>query len=320
MVRRVCLLAAVALGLSSSSAMAATINVTTTAGTVANDGLCSLREAIIAANTDTPSGSASGECPAGTPGGNEIVLGPGEYSLASGELRVSSQLTLVGQGATTTTINGNGVDRVLDVLDDANLTARNLSVINGQAPNGTPASGSVPGTAGASGGGILNAGSLTLQEVTVSGNAAGAGGGGVAGSAADDAPGAGGSGGGIESTGPTLTVIDSTIAGNTAGSGGNANLAQVGGAGGGGGGIDADSGSVEITASTISGNKAGIGGFGGLVGGAGGNGGGLLLAGSVTATLTNDTIASNSGGHANVPLPPAGRPRTAGRLPRTAVR
>ena len=42
---------------------ATTITVNLAGDTVANDGRCSLREAITAANTDTPSGAAAGECP-----------------------------------------------------------------------------------------------------------------------------------------------------------------------------------------------------------------------------------------------------------------
>lgn len=45
---------------------AATITVTSTADIAANDGVCTLREAITAANTDTASGAASGECAAGS--------------------------------------------------------------------------------------------------------------------------------------------------------------------------------------------------------------------------------------------------------------
>lgn len=47
---------------------AGTITVNTTADTVANDGFCSLREAIIAANTNTASGTLPGECAAGQAG------------------------------------------------------------------------------------------------------------------------------------------------------------------------------------------------------------------------------------------------------------
>jgi titin len=42
-----------------------TITVNSTADTTANDGVCTLREAIIAANTNTPSGAMAGECAAG---------------------------------------------------------------------------------------------------------------------------------------------------------------------------------------------------------------------------------------------------------------
>ena len=45
-------------------AMGASILVNTTADAIADDGQCSLREAIIAANTDTASGALPGECPA----------------------------------------------------------------------------------------------------------------------------------------------------------------------------------------------------------------------------------------------------------------
>src|SRR4051795_442176 len=52
------------------------ITVTSTADVLANDGQCTLREAIIAANTDTASGALPGECPAGN-GADTIVLQAG---------------------------------------------------------------------------------------------------------------------------------------------------------------------------------------------------------------------------------------------------
>jgi len=48
-------------------AQAATIDVSTNSDVIANDGQCSLREAVIAANTNTASGTAAGECVAGDP-------------------------------------------------------------------------------------------------------------------------------------------------------------------------------------------------------------------------------------------------------------
>ena len=60
---------------------AESIAVNSTADVVADDGVCTLREAITAANTDTPSGSAPGECPAGN-GADTITLPAGTYTLA----------------------------------------------------------------------------------------------------------------------------------------------------------------------------------------------------------------------------------------------
>src|SRR5260221_14459982 len=48
--------------------VAGTITVTSTADTTADDGVCTLREAIIAANTNTASGVMLGECAAGAAG------------------------------------------------------------------------------------------------------------------------------------------------------------------------------------------------------------------------------------------------------------
>ena len=53
---------------------AATITVSSLADATANDGVCTLREAIIAANTNTASGAAAGECAAGTAGLNVIAF------------------------------------------------------------------------------------------------------------------------------------------------------------------------------------------------------------------------------------------------------
>ena len=54
-------------------AYAATITVNSTADVIANDGECTLREAITAANTDMVSGAMAGECAAGS-GADTIVF------------------------------------------------------------------------------------------------------------------------------------------------------------------------------------------------------------------------------------------------------
>jgi CSLREA domain-containing protein len=82
------------------------IVVNNVADLVANDGLCTLREAIISANTDTPSGSASGECPAGS-GADIISLAAGIYTLTTANLRILSEITILGETAETTIIQAS---------------------------------------------------------------------------------------------------------------------------------------------------------------------------------------------------------------------
>ncbi len=67
-----CAAAFAAMLFASVPAYAATITVTTTADTTANDGVCTLREAIVAANTNTASGAMAGECVAGSAGMDTI--------------------------------------------------------------------------------------------------------------------------------------------------------------------------------------------------------------------------------------------------------
>ncbi|MEO8133896.1 MAG: CSLREA domain-containing protein, partial [Betaproteobacteria bacterium] len=53
------------LALTTSATLAATIVVNSAADVAANDGQCTLREAITSANTNTVSGALPGECAAG---------------------------------------------------------------------------------------------------------------------------------------------------------------------------------------------------------------------------------------------------------------
>ena len=99
-----------------AAASAAPIAVNTQADTVADDGTCSLREAITAANADTASGASTGECAAGS-GADTISLpagtytrtraGDGENLNSTGDLDVSSELTVEGPDAATTTIDAD---------------------------------------------------------------------------------------------------------------------------------------------------------------------------------------------------------------------
>jgi hypothetical protein len=72
----------------------------------AND--CSLRGAIIAANANP--GADTINLPAGTYALS--ILGAGEDNAATGDLDIRDDLTILGAGAATTTVDGSGIDRV----------------------------------------------------------------------------------------------------------------------------------------------------------------------------------------------------------------
>src|SRR3990170_7639224 len=64
----------------SQAAQATTITVSSAADVIADDGVCTLREAITAANTDTASGATPGECAAGS-AADTINVPAGAYTL-----------------------------------------------------------------------------------------------------------------------------------------------------------------------------------------------------------------------------------------------
>ena len=76
-------LAALAVAGCMGSSFAATITVNSNADTVADDGACTLREAIVSANTNAASGATPGECAAGAAGLDTIqfALGAGTPSI-----------------------------------------------------------------------------------------------------------------------------------------------------------------------------------------------------------------------------------------------
>jgi CSLREA domain-containing protein len=300
-----------------------------------HDGRCSLREAIAAANspgTRTDCGTAGRRS-------STIILGAGRYVLSirprgaddntSGDLNLVGRvpLTIIGAGPNRTIIDARGLgDRVIEVLPGARLKLIRLRIAGGRAAAGSAASAERPcagGGAGApagdaaDGGGILNQGTLVLNMVLVSGNAAGAGragGSAAANGCAGGAGGQGGSGGGIYNRG-RLTVDDSTIRDNRAGTGGaggrGAGAGGAGGSGGSGGGIYSQ-GRLSVIASTLDHNGTGSGGPGGSAmgplgaggdGAPGGSGAGILEA-QARLTVVNSTVANNftgPGGDAGFP-------------------
>ncbi len=300
-----------------------TIAVNTPSDEYNSGASCSLREAITASIKNV----AFGGCPAGTIALDTISLPAGTYDLGiagsddlntMGDLDINpainiagpaGSLTISGQGAGAE-INAGGVlgiyDRVFDVFTNMTVTFVNLTVTGGRTSDS-----SAPA---ANGGGIRNAGTLTLDDVIVSLNTAGAGnpggaGGGIsntsnltltdsivsintAGRGAGGSPGGshGGEGGGIYSNGGILTISNSSILENTAGEGEDHTTS---GRGGNGGGVSTNSGTTTITNSTIKGNTAGAGGAV-TTSGSGGRGGGCYLSG--TTTITGSTISGNSAG------------------------
>jgi len=260
--------AATVLSSKPASATIGAIHVTTTRDVVADDGKCSLREAVTAANTNSPTGSRRGECPAGSGTSlDTIVLRsrstyvlsiPGDDDTnAAGDLDISSDLTL--KGGRGTTIRQKARSRVVDVLSHS-VNLEHLKITGGHPPDGDP---SGPLT-GAFGGGVRDAGTLFMNNCAVTGNRAGAG------------------------------AI-------------SASTGVMGGYGGGGGGIDVESGStMNMSHDVVSHNAAGDGAQGASTlstvnpPGSGGNGGGILVAGTLfanTIKVTHNAAGDGGDGH-----------------------
>jgi CSLREA domain-containing protein len=222
-----------------SPALAATLVVTKTADT--NDGICnrdcSLREAINDANTG--------------PATERIVVPSGTYALshADGDLNITLDMVIEGRPRAVITPLTGHVQRIFDISGGAKVTMRDLEVTGGSLPN--------TGMFLDNGGGIRNAGDLTLERVHVHHNTADDAGGGIystGGSvgASDglvlrdsivDGNTAGTTGGGVQSA--FLTADDSTISDNVAASGG---------------GIFNNGGEATVRTSTVHGNSASSGG------------------------------------------------------------
>lgn len=245
-------------------AHAATVTVDSTADdlTQGPNGNCTLREAVIAANTDT----AVDGCVAGS-GADTIVIpagvytrsisGSGEDAALTGDLDLAGDVTLQGAGAGSTAILGgplghNGIDRVLHVVGSPTVVVRGLTLRNGATP-----------TFGTGGGMLVDGGTVLLEDTVVRGNQSLGGGGGLS-----------------VATGATVTVERSAIVDNDAEAvclGSSCEPSS-------GGGIY-NRGTVSLTSSTVATNEASSGWFSAAVGG------GIASSGSVT--VGSSTIAGN---------------------------
>jgi hypothetical protein len=156
-------------------------------------------------------------------------------------------------------------------IDNAGL----LTVVNARISDNT-ANGGTRDYIG-SGGGIDNTGVLSIANCTVSGNSA------TGGISLED--GNISSGGGIENTGK-MSVTDCTVSGNSATGGGGLEVDSIGA----GGGIE-NTGVLSIAGSTISGNSV-TGGYSIYQAGGNASGGGIDNTG--TLSITGCTVSGNS--------------------------
>lgn len=244
-------------------AAARAIAVTTTADDRLNNGNCTLREAILAANTDT----AVDACAAGS-GADSIKLLAGTYTLslagknedlgATGDLDITDDLTLSGAGRTATTIDANSVDRVLHVTGQTSVMVSDLALKGGDLPAGLGGAIYMEGLALTlvdvdvtlnTGTGTINtqAGSVILTRVRIRNNAGS---------------------GLVVGGGVSATVRDSEVSANTATVGAGIR--------------NQETGSLVVINTTISGNVADE------------DGGGLYNRG--TADLYNVTLSDNTAG------------------------
>lgn len=260
----------------------ATAYIVTSGGdTTAEDGVTTLREAIAASNSDAAVGTT---VPAGTADNDVITIAVSEVILTQGELPIIGDVTITGAA----TIIASPDARIFNITtDSANPVALSGITLTGGAPLAANVNGnggavlvgagaavtmtgvtlegnrSPADEAGEGGGAIFNAGTLTLDGVTVDDN-------GVTGAA--------GNGGGVmnAATG-TLTITNGAITENFAGRAG--------------GGIENAGGTVTITGLNLSDNT---------VGGMPGNGGGLHSGGGTVTynggMITNNVAAREGGG------------------------
>jgi hypothetical protein len=213
-------------------------------------GILSLREAIATANQDTTA--------------DTIVLGTGLYTLSLGELTVTNFMTIEGQGAGITTVDGATLNRIFQVNGTGvgppppgivsniiiqpppllSVTFADMSLRHG---NGT-----MGGVTGQVGGGAIQGffADLNVVDCQVSDNTAL-------------------NGGGINDSSGDVTLTGTTVSRNTS---------QTGG-----GGINVFSGTVTLKNSVVRVNSTP------------GNGGGILTSG--TASLSGSALIGNSAGN-----------------------
>jgi hypothetical protein len=214
--------------------------------------------------------------------GDTIVFGPSlagqTINLTSGELALNQNLDIEGPGASLLAISGNDTYRVFDINQGLTVTIAGLTITHGQTEASRPDGG------GSGGGGIHNAGTLTLADDVLSSNQSDTHGGAIS-----NAPAA------------VLSVTNSIFTGNQAIAKPQFDHVEGGaiwnsGSNGSGGGATA-----TVMGSTFIDNRAigGSGGTGNFIGIA--IGGAIHNDGQSTMTVQNSTFIGNQaiGGNGN---------------------
>lgn len=207
-----------------------------TVTTTADSGVGSLRVALAVAAAD---------------GSGNIIFDPGVFGTAqtinsASTLNIPSNTSITGPAAGVT-VAGGGSSSNFSVFNVA------LGVTNASITGVTIANGYID----SQGGGIVNAGALTVARCTFLNNYAGG----------YITP-AGNGGGAIYANSGSLAIVDSTFSGNTSAPGGA---------------ITANSGTLTISGSTFTGNSA-----------LAGKAGGAIFINSATVTISNSTFSGNS--------------------------
>lgn len=259
-----------------SPAWAATIVVDTLLDEELDDGVCSLREAILAANLD----QSGGGCLAGSGTSDRIHFSvSGTIQLVAALPFVTHGVAIEGPGRDLLAIDGDDQFRTLAFVPASPMqyVVRDLSLLRGRTPAGVQHGGCIWATnvfatlavvdvtvancvAATNGGGIASAGTLLLERVWLDAN---------------EAQGPSG-GGGVHASGiANVEISDSSFTGNrtsgTNGSGGALHLST--------------SGAALITNSTFSGNLANS--FGGALHLSG------ILSNVLSVTLRDSTLLGN---------------------------
>ncbi|MBK5532305.1 DUF4347 domain-containing protein [Pseudomonas sp. TH08] len=270
---------------------------TWTATNNANTGVGSLRAALASAQN-----------------GDIVTFSSGMTVQLTSELLINKNITVDGDlnndGVADVTLDGQYKTRVVEVTSGSTVTLDGLVITRGLV-SGNGGNGGY-GATGAMGGGIFNAGILTLNNVSVTSNAA-AGGGGGGGVTGANYGGGGGGGGGLGGQGGghggiagpgTGTLGGQAGSGGVGGYGGGYDATHMGGRGGsttgGVGGVGVADYSNGGNGGTASNGTISIGGGGGgsgwdKVGGVGGNAaGGIYNASTGTLKIVGTSVISNN--------------------------